>query len=622
MSNVFQTFLKRAADTHGGTYTYPDQGLARLADKLTIICGKHGPFQQAANAHLNGRGCPTCGKEKSTTPRFNLQVAEQILASKHAGKFRIVSLGRTKKALSTLLCPTHGEIQQSFERLDAGMGCRLCGYESAAGSKFLTQEEVVTRFEARHGSKYDYSKVIYTRQDAKVVIVCPEHGEFLQRPAKHWNGDGCPNCGDANVGEKKRHSLATWEAKARKVHGEKYSYEAIRWRQGTAVLSIRCSVHGLFDMQAGNHVNRGSNCPACSAASRDDFKRLSVPDYVARAASMHEGRYDYRLVQYETTKDKVTIICKDHGPFSQKADSHIRGSGCPKCRGQQSKAEREIARFLEDHADVQTRLKIPGSSLEMDIYLPEHKLAVEYHGLFFHSSKHRATNCHSRKYEQATAAGVRLIQVFEDEWLDSPAVVKKTLLHAMGKSDLRLYARNCRVQSVEPEVASTFLVENHVQGAVRGAEHLGLYAFGDLVALMSFTRRYSARGVSKADGAVELIRYAAAGSVVGGASKLFHAYLRTHPEVSEVVSFSDNRWFSGEMYQRLGFNLDADVQPTYWYVTASSKSRMNKSLFQRKFLPGKLKQFDASLSERVNCERNGYYQIHDAGKRRWLWTRP
>lgn len=82
-----------------------------------------------------------------------------------------------------------------------------------------------------------------------------------------------------------------------------------------------------------------------------------------------------------------------------------------------------------------------------------------------------------------------------------------------------------------------------------------------------------------------------------------------------------NRWFSGQMYERLGFKLDAEVQATYYYVTASSKTRMSKALFQRKFLPEKLAVFDPNLSERENCERNGLYQIHDAGKRRWLWTR-
>lgn len=621
MSSTFQTFLQRAANVHGDTYEYPQQDLKRLADKLVIVCKKHGQFQQAANSHLNGRGCPTCGRKKATTPRFSLADVEKIIEDKHAGKFKVVELGRTKKDLSRLLCPVHGEFLQTVGRLSVGMGCKLCGYVATANSKYLTQDEALTRFRAKHGDKYDYSRVVYTGQDDKVSIRCGKHGEFLQRPVKHWAGDGCPKCGGESVSRKNRHDLATWEARARKVHGDRYTYEGIRWDRGMAVLTIRCGQHGQFEMRAGNHITRRGNCPTCSAISRDNAKRLDVDAFIARATAVHEGKYDYRQVQYDTTKDKVVITCREHGPFRQKADSHVRGSGCPKCRGAQSKAERDIARFLADHAEVQTRRKIPGSNLEMDIYLPEHKLAIEYHGLFFHSSRHRDSQCHSKKHKAATAAGLRLIQVFEDEWLDAPKVVQKTLLHAMGKSDLRVYARSCTVGSVADAVADQFLQENHIQGSVRGAEHLGLYLFGELVAVMSFTRRYSARGKTKSDGIVELIRYAAAGSVVGGASRLLKVFVTGNPDVREIVSFSDNRWFSGQMYERLGFKLDAEVQATYYYVTASSKTRMSKALFQRKFLPEKLAVFDPNLSERENCERNGLYQIHDAGKRRWLWTR-
>ena len=621
MTSPFQVFLQRAVTVHGDTYTYPDQSLKRLADKVSIVCKRHGVFLQAANSHLNGSGCPTCGREKAATPRFNVAMAESILRDMHAERFKIIELGRTKKDASRLLCPAHGEFEQTFERLAIGRGCKKCGHVATANSKYLSQAEVLERFVARHGGKYDYSRVVYKRQDEKVSIGCPVHGEFLQRPAKHWAGDGCPKCGDERVSEVRRHDLAVWEARAREVHGDRYNYEAIRWERGSAVLTVRCSLHGLFDLRASNHINKKGNCPACSAISRDNAKRLSVGDFTARAAASHDGKYDYRQVEYVTTKDKVTIVCREHGPFRQKADSHLRGSACPKCRGAQSSAERDIASFLADHTEVQTRRKIPGSNLEMDIYLPEHQLAVEYHGLFFHSSKHRDSQCHSKKHKAAVAAGIRLIQVFEDEWLDSRKVVQKTLLHAMGKSDFRVYARSCHVQEVPDAVANQFLTENHMQGAVRGAEHLGLYLFGELAAVMSFTRRYSARGRSKNAGTVELIRYASAGSIVGGASRLFKTFISRNPAVKEVVSFSDNRWFSGEVYERLGFSLDAELQATYCYVTASSKSRMSKALFQRKFLPGKLAVFDPDLSERENCERNGFYQIHDAGKRRWVWTR-
>ena len=108
-----------------------------------------------------------------------------------------------------------------------GKGCRDCGYK--ASHPIMSVEEFVKRSRAVHGDKYDYSQVKIKTVSDNVVIVCPEHGPFLQRPINHYKmKQGCPKCGLKKLGANKRHTLEEFLLLAREKHGDKYKYPHIK----------------------------------------------------------------------------------------------------------------------------------------------------------------------------------------------------------------------------------------------------------------------------------------------------------------------------------------------------------------------------------------------------------
>ena len=109
-----------------------------------------------------------------------------------------------------------------------------------------------------HGDKYDYSKVIYRNNKTKVCIICPEHGEFWQRPDKHlYAKRGCPVCG-------KTQKLTTEEfiEKAKQVHGDKYDYSKCEYKTTEKKVTIICKTHGEFKQTPHSHL-QGQGCPVC-----------------------------------------------------------------------------------------------------------------------------------------------------------------------------------------------------------------------------------------------------------------------------------------------------------------------------------------------------------------------
>jgi len=164
---------------------------------------------------------------------------------------------------------------------------------------------------------------VYKRGDVNVKIICPEHGEFEQKPVVHVQGYGCAKC-SGNV------KLTTEEfiKKAKKVHGDRYDYSKVNYTNNRNKIIIICSEHGEFKQAPQKHLN-GQNCPTCTGNVK-----LTTADFIRKAKEKHGDKYDYSKTEYKTQKFKVIIICPEHGEFEQNPSAHLYGhGGCPKCHG-------------------------------------------------------------------------------------------------------------------------------------------------------------------------------------------------------------------------------------------------------------------------------------------------
>lgn len=192
-----------------------------------------------------------------------------------------------------------------------------------------------------HMNKYDYSKSTYVNQETKTIIICPEHGEFLQTPHLHLSGKGCPKCGFIRTKNSTKQTKESFIEKANKVYNNKYNYSNIKWVNNTTRIEIICPEHGSFFQTPKSHLS-GHACIKCFY----DSIKLTTEDFIKKSNEVHNFKYDYSESVYVSTKKPIKIICKVHGAFYQRANTHLNGSECPLCSLNQKR--KDTSTFIED----------------------------------------------------------------------------------------------------------------------------------------------------------------------------------------------------------------------------------------------------------------------------------
>lgn len=227
---------------------------------------------------------------------------------------------------------------------------------------------------------------------------------------------------------------------------------------------------------------------------------------------------------------------------------------------------------------------------EIDLYDDNLKLGFEYCGLYWHnelSPEPRTRSYHYSKYIKCKEKGIRLITIFEDEWIKRNDQCKNFIKSILNKNSIKLFARKCELKQIEKKDFQEFCDLYHIQGA----NHLAIVCFGlfhnnELIGGMSFGKHHR----NGKDLILDRLCFKDDVSVIGGSSKLFSACVKWAKEkgYSKVVSWSDNRWSAGDVYIKLGFTLDIDGKPDYSYVDLTkkysrrSKQSQKKKVFLRK----------------------------------------
>lgn len=513
-----------------------------------------------------------------------------------------------------------------------------------------TIDQVLAELPKEVLERFDFSNATYKGALKPITgIACPRHGCFQQYAAQlRKNGATCPECGAEQRAKSRRLDPSDFIERAVAVHGDAYDFSKTNYINMTTKVVVSCNRHGDFYISPIKLVTEGQGCPSCGAEKRG--KRLTdvntgalaakvmiekhAKSFVHQAKKVHGDKYDYSETAYMGARKKLAIRCPKHGVFEQLAGHHLgRGQGCPQCSHHQSKPEQDIADFLSLFTTVVQRDRSIIGPKELDIYLPEHNLAIEYCGMYWHTHKDRDDEKknkrrHIEKHLLCAAKGIRLITIYETEWLERPQTIKRLLRAATGNLRGRLMARKCELRSVSNAEARAFYDIYHPQGGNGHGVHYGLFWCDKLVACMRFTLGSNDRGAAAKDRQWTLSRYATRVSVVGAASRLFKTFVKEY-DPDTVKSFSDNRLFSGGMYGQLGFTLEEEVGADY-QVWSPKIGLRPKSHYQRRHIPKRLiehsfnSSFDPDSDLRTEGEMTyamGAGRIYDCGKKRWLWTK-
>ena len=276
-----------------------------------------------------------------------------------------------------------------------------------------------------------------------------------------------------------------------------------------------------------------------------------------------------------------------------------------------SKPENEINEYVKSlglDTEIGNRTILNGK--EVDIFIPELNIAIEHNGLYYHGERSgRGKYYHYDKYKMCADNGITLITIFGDEWQYNNDKVKNRLAHILKKTSMHIYARKCHIEEISTSQASVFVNTYHLQGAIPASINLGLFHRDELVSVMNFSK---ARYNKKYE--YEILRFCSSANVVGGASKLFKYFINTYDPRS-VLSYSDNRWGHGKVYENLGMLKEKE---TIGFFYSDNNHRYNRTKFQKHKLVAE--GHDPTLSARSIMQQKKYDIIWDCGQSLWVWN--
>lgn len=507
---------------------------------------------------------------------------------------------------------------------------------------------------------FDYSQVVVVDYKKKVNIACKQCGKvFPQTPDAHLNlGRGCPDCrkaqakknsgaarrGKANLD--RRSSTEEWVAKVLAKHPEfadKYDYSQAVYTKTDEPVTIICKTCGRVCTPKARKHMAGQGCKSCAGRKSVEKSVPTFSEMVKRALEVHGDEYEYFEDSYTCMSKEMMIRHKKCGNvFPQRPEFHIgKKQGCPFCHHVVSSGEKDVLAFVKNHThcEVQSNARIVpdffvGSKrihkAELDIYIPELKLAIEYNGTHYHDISLKGKGYHIGKRKACEWLDIRLISIWECDWQDDRKrpILERYLKNALGVREERtVYARNCVVKDVPQDVYREFMEANHIQGYASAKEaKCGLYTkdTNELVACMSFRILKNKDQKDTPFVMWDMVRYATNCNVPGGRSKLFH-HMQQRFHMDHVQSFVDRDYFNGTSYLKEGWELmeDDQVSISFWSYRGG---RMSRQMWWKKNIPATLEKlglpanlYDETKTQEWNAYNAGCKILENSGNSRFEW---
>jgi hypothetical protein len=295
-------FIRKAKEVHGDKYDYSEVDYKGYFTPVKIICPIHGAFMQNSE-HLRGAGCNKCGYIRATEKQRRsgddfINKMKEIYGDKYDFSNAKYTNALTKVSVT---CPKHGDFNRIADDLLRGRGCPKCSQENVGMGNRLTQDEFISRSNLLHDNKFDYSKVDYDGIKTPVKIICPLHGEYLQTPSAHLKGYGCKKCGVESTAQSKVGNTEDFIKSAKIVHGDKYDYSQVNYKNSRTPVKIRCLIHGEFTHSPNTHLS-GKGCPTCQESTGEKL--------VATILKKHEVNFIKQHKFVDCTNKKEGISCR------------------------------------------------------------------------------------------------------------------------------------------------------------------------------------------------------------------------------------------------------------------------------------------------------------------------
>jgi len=277
-----------------------------------------------------------------------------------------------------------------------------------------------------------------------------------------------------------------------------------------------------------------------------------------------------------------------------------------------SKDELELLLWLQKHYSGAKKFRKQQN--ELDIYIPELKLGIEYNGLYWHSESVREKNYHLDKTKYFKDQEIRTIHIWSSDWQSRQDQVKSFLLSAINKNEHKIGARKCKVvwsdSKEEIKKAHDLLDSTHIQGHTNSTKYAAnVYCNNELLATATFGKHHRNSKTWVLSRFTTKTNYTIQG-ILSKISKLASKELK-----SDIVSWADYRLSTGNGYEKAGWKFEELLKPDYFYM----KSGSDKKVISKQSRQKKLVNTPKDITEHQHALQDGLLRVYDCGKIRYKY---
>lgn len=522
--------------------------------------------------------------------------------------------------------------QQSWETTvrnrSLGSKCTICSNKQLCTgvNDFETKHPELLKFWEKSGKNPNPKNVLFSTSTVKIIWPC-ENGHFYPTTPYAINRNRkCIYCNGTKVlqgyndlASKCPESLQYWN-----YDKNDKTPQEVRYGSNNKA-HFKCPTGHQYSASI-NHFYNGRRCPFCASKKTDETNCFS------NQFPLLINEWDYKknnILPNEITPGYDKKVHWQCSKCNHKWEAYIynrkKGQNCPKCSkgSQTSKGEKEILNFIieqgVDKNNIKTHHMIKNSDnkkFEIDIYLPEIKTGIEFNGVYYHSEKFVPKNYHLTKKEACEENSIKLIQIWEDDWINKNNIVKKMILHKINHSkEEKIYARKTIVKKIEYSESNNFFKKNHIQGGVNSTLYIGLFDKENtkkLVAAMAIKKE-----ILNNETIFNITRYATSQNVAGGFTKIIK-FLEKNYNFDTFTTFSDNCISNGDLYLKNGFVKDYEIKPDYSYLIKGTKREHKFKYRKIKFKNDNNLIWKENLTECELAKLNKMLRVYDAGKIKWV----
>jgi len=358
-----------------------------------------------------------------------------------------------------------------------------------------------------------------------------------------------------------------------------------------------------------NYRNPGQNKEIKEKIEETRIKNINIKLYELLKYNKLE-----LLSNYNNARELLKLKCKTCDNIFETTYFNLyqECGKCPKCFPKyRSSDEIELSDFIKSIEPLEIiendRTILNGK--ELDIYIPSKNIAIEFNGLYWHSeaSGNKNRNYHLNKTELCESKNIVLVHIFEDEWINKKEIVKSRLRQLLKVNNTkRIHARKCEIIQIDPRLKNEFLNKYHIQGTDNSRIKIGAFYDWQLVAVMTFSKGNISKGAKNIEGVWELSRFCSNSNyhIPGIAGKLL-SYFKKRYMWKEIFSYADRRWSQGNLYFKIGFELNSVTKPNYFYIV--NMKRIHRFNFRKR--PDEPKD----VTEWILRQQEGLDRIWDSG---------